>query len=72
MAVQGASCKRYIESDNILNYFPIVNKEIDCLLVEMELNDIIMYVGLCITPDANVRNFCDHFINILEALKPHN
>ena len=32
-----------------------------------------MYVGIIYrTPDADVRNFCDYLVNIIESLKPHN
>ena len=59
-------------SYRILNEISIVNKDIECLFVEIELNDNKMYVGVIYrTPDADVRNFCDILVNILDTLKPN-
>ena len=60
-------------SYRILNEISIVNKDIECLMTEIELNAVKMYVGIIYrTPDADVRNFCDYLVNIIESLKPHN
>ena len=57
----------------ILNEISIVNKDIECLFVESESNGVKLYIGIIYrTPDADVRNFCDYLINILEKLKPQN
>ena len=51
----------------------IINKDIECLFIEIELNGDKIHVGIIYrTPDADVRNFCDYLVNILESLKPHN
>ena len=60
-------------SYRILNEISIANKDIECLFVETELNGVKSYIGIIYrTPDADVRNFCDYLINILEKLKPQN
>ena len=60
-------------SYRILNEVSIVNKDIECLFVEIELKEIKMYIGVIYrTPDADVRKFCDYLVDILETLKPHN
>ena len=60
-------------SYRILNEISIINKDIECLFIEIELNGVRIHVGIIYrTPDADVRNFCDYLVNILENLKPHN
>ena len=60
-------------SYRILNEISIVNKDIECLFVEIEFKEIKMNVGVMYrTPDADVRKFCDYLVDILETLKPHN
>ena len=60
-------------SYRILNEISIVNKDIECIFIEIELNGGRIHVGIIYrTPDADVRNFCDYLVNILESLKPHN
>ena len=60
-------------SYRILNEISIVNKDIECIFIEIELNGDRIHVGIIYrTPDADVRNFCDHLVNIIEILKPHN
>ena len=55
-------------SCRILNKIFIVNKDIECLFIELELNDNKMYVGVINrTPDTHVRNFCDFLVNILDT-----
>ena len=55
----------------VLNEISMINRDIECLFVEMEFNNIKMYVGVIYrTPDADIRNFCDYLINILESLNP--
>ena len=57
----------------ILNEISIVNKDIECIFIEIELNGDRIHVGIIYrTLDADVRNFCDYLVNILESLKPHN
>ena len=59
-------------SYRILNEISIVNKDIECLFVEIELDDNKMYVGVIYrTPDADVRKFCDFLVNMLDTLKPN-
>ena len=51
----------------------MTNRDIECLFVEIEFNNIKMYVGVIYrTPDADIQNFCDYLINILESLNPLN
>ena len=60
-------------SYRILNEISIVNKDIECIFVEIELNGDRIHAGIIYrTPDADVRNFCEYLINILESMKPHN
>ena len=60
-------------SYRILNEIFIINKDIECLFIQIELNGDKIHVGIIYrTPDADVRNFCDYLVNILESLKPHN
>ena len=60
-------------SYRILNEISIVNKDIECIFIEIELNGDRIHVGIIYrTPDADCRNFCDYLVNILESLKPHN
>ena len=49
----------------------MINRDIECLFVEIEFNNIKMYVGIINgTPDADKRNFWDYLTNILESLNP--
>ena len=60
-------------SYRILNEISILNKDVECLFVETELNGVKSYIGIIHRrPDADVPNFCDYLINILEKLKPQN
>ena len=60
-------------SYRILNEISIVNTDIECLMTDIELNAVKIYVGIIYrTPDADVRNLCDYLVNIIESLKPHN
>ena len=55
----------------VLNEFSMINRDIECLFVEIEFNNIKMYVEVIYrTPDADIRNFCDYLINILESPNP--
>ena len=55
----------------VLNEISMINRDIECLFVEIEFNNTKMYVGVIYrTPDADIRNFCDYLINILESLNP--
>ena len=57
----------------VLNEISMTNRDIECLFVEIEFNNIKMYVGVIYrTPDADMQNFCDYLINILESLNPLN
>ena len=60
-------------SYRILNEISIVNKDIECIFIEIELYGDRIHVGIIYrTPDADVRNFCDYLVDVLESLKPHN
>ena len=60
-------------SYRILNEISIVNRDIEYIFIEIELNGGRIHVGIIYrTSDADVRNFCDYLVNILESLKPHN
>ena len=60
-------------SYRILNEISIVNKDIECIFIEIELNGDKIHVGIIYrTPDADVRNVCDYLVNVLDSLKPHN
>ena len=57
----------------VLIEISMIYKDIECLFVEVEFNNIKMYVGVIYcTPDADIRNFCDYLSNILESLNPLN
>ena len=58
-------------SHRVLTAISIVNKDIECLFVEIGINDVKRYVGVIYrTPDADVRNVCNYLVHILETLKP--
>ena len=60
-------------SNRILNEISIINKDIECFFIEIELNGVRIHIGIIYrTPDADVKNFYDYLVNILESLKPHN
>ena len=47
----------------------MMNRDIECLFVEIEFNNIKMYVGVIYrTPDAYIRSFFDYLISIRESL----
>ena len=55
----------------VLNEISMINRDIECLFIEIECNIIKMYVGVIYeTPDADIRNFCDYLNDILESLNP--
>ena len=55
-------------SYRILNEISIVNKDIECIFIEIELNGDRIHVGIIYrTPDADVRNFCDYLLIYLKV-----
>ena len=57
----------------VLSEISMTNRDIECLFVEIEFINIKMYVGVIYrTPDADIQNFCDYLINIIESLNPLN
>ena len=57
----------------VLNEICIVVKDIECLIVEIELNEFKIYIGIIYrTPDSDVRFCCDYLMNIPEKLKLRN
>ena len=57
----------------VLNEISITNRDIECLFVEIEFNNIKVYVGVIYrTPNADIQNFYDCLIYILESQNPLN
>ena len=57
----------------IPNEISLINRDIECLFVEIEFSNVKMYVGVIYPiPDAVIRNFCDYFFHILESLNHSN